>query len=742
MKKTCLFLSAVLIGVGMMVSCKSENGQPAYKNPELSVEKRVNDLIKRMTLDEKILQLNQYSAGKIDNPNNINEITKQLPPGIGSVIYHNEDPTLRNTLQRKAMEETRLGIPIIFAYDVIHGFRTTFPIPLAQAASWNTDLVTEACSIAAREAWLAGIDWVFSPMIDVARDGRWGRIAEGYGEDPYTTARFAVAAVKGYQGDDMKKEGKVVATLKHYAGYGACDGGRDYGYTEVSRQTLWDTYLPPYEAAVKAGATTVMSAFTNLSGTPVTMSHYMLTEILKEKWEHKGYVVSDWGAIGQLIAQGAAADSIDAAQKAFDAGLEMDMCSDCYGKFLKKLVEEKKISEKKIDEAVKRILRVKFEKGLFENPYIPETTEEERFLLPESKALAEKLAEEVIVLLKNKNDILPLKQKNIAIVGPMVKNDYDVLGCWKAHGMPENVETIWQGLEKEFAGKATLNYSRGCLIDTVPPMWRVEGYNNEYAEAVSMARRSDVVVLFLGESKWFTGEDAIRSTIALPQMQIGLLKELYKTGKPIVLVLASGRAVELGPLEPMCDAIVEMWHPGICAGSPIAGVLSGRVNPSGKLPLTFPYSSGQMPIYYNQRAGARPAQGKYEDIPTTPLFEFGHGLSYSTFEYSDLRASTTTVKRDGKLTVEVDVTNSSDRDGAEVVHWYVTDQVCKITRPTKELRFFEKRMLKAGEKQTFKFEIEPLRDLGFIDSDGNHFVESGEYIIRVKDKELKINVED
>ena len=742
MKKTCILLSVAVVGLSMIVSCKSGDGQPAYKNPKLPVEKRVDDLISRMTLDEKILQLNQYTAGKNDNPNNINEVTKRLPLGIGSVIYHNESPELRNALQHKAMEETRLGIPIIFGYDVIHGFRTTFPIPLAQAASWNPDLVSEACSQAAREAWLSGIDWVFSPMIDVARDGRWGRIAEGYGEDPYTTSRFAVAAVKGYQGDDMSKEGKVAATLKHFAGYGACEGGRDYGYTEVSPQTLWDTYLPPYEAAVKAGAATIMSAFTNLSGTPVTMSHYMLTDILKTKWGHQGYTVSDWGAVGQLIAQGAAADSTDAALKAFNAGLEMDMCSDCYGKFLKKLVEEKKISEKQIDEAVRRILRVKFQKGLFENPYIPETTEEERFLLPETKATAEKLAEETIVLLKNKGNILPLKEKRIAIIGPMVKDDYNVMGCWMAHGKSENVETIWQGLEKEFAGKATLNYSRGCLIDTVPPMWKVEGYTNEYAEAASMARQSDVAVLFLGECKWHTGEDAIRSTIALPQMQLDLLKKIHATGKPIVLVLATGRAVELGPIEPLCDAIVEMWHPGTCAGSPIAGVLSGRINPSGKLPLTFPYSSGQMPIYYNQRASARPKQGKYEDIPTTPLYEFGHGLSYTTFTYSDLRASATKVTPDGRLTVEIDVTNSGKRDGAEVVHWYVTDPVSTITRPVKELRYFEKKMLKAGQRQTFRFDIEPLRDLGFIDADGNHYVEPGEYIIRVKDKEIRITVEE
>ena len=732
MRKHYFLFLTLILGI-CLVGCKPSDKEPAYKNSNLPVEKRVNDLLSRMTLDEKILQLNQYATGPNDNPNNIGEVKRRLPSEIGSLIYRTEDPELRNKLQRSAVEETRLGIPIIFGYDVIHGFRTIFPIPLAQAMSWNPELVRQAASVAAKEAWYSGIDWTFAPMIDVARDGRWGRIAEGYGEDPYTTAVFTKAAVQGFQGEDMSADGKVAACLKHFAGYGACEGGRDYGYTEISRQTLWDTYLPPYEAGVKAGAATVMSAFTNISGVPATINKYLLTDILKEKWGHDGFIVSDWGAIGQLLNQGATADSMECAVKAFNAGLEMDMMSDCYGKFLKKAVEEKKVSMAQIDESVRRVLRLKFRKGLFEHPYTPITTVEERFLLPESKELAQKLAEETIVLLKNENQILPLSSKNLAVIGPMVKDNYDVMGCWTAHGNKADVETIWDGLQKEFAGQANLLYAQGCEIE--------KNDASGFAEALSVARRSDIVLLFLGESRWFTGEDANRSSIALPAIQQELLRKLKEVGKPIVLVLSSGRAVEIGTLEPLCDAIVEMWHPGTIAGTPIARVLSGKVNPSGKLALTFPYSGGQMPIYYNARPGGRPLQGKYTDIQTTPLYEFGHGLSYTTFEYGDLKASATDLKKSDKLTVTIDVKNTGDREGAEVVHWFVRDPVCSITRPMKELKHFEKQTLKPGETKTFTFEVDLLRDFGFVDGNGNRFLEAGEYQVIVKDKVLKVMVE-
>ena len=444
--------------------------QPLYKNATLPVEERVNDLLGRMTLEEKILQLNQYTLGRNNNENNLGEAIKQIPAGIGSLIYFDETPELRNAMQKRAMEETRLGIPLIFGYDVIHGFRTVYPISLAQACSWNTSLVEDACATAAMEARKSGVDWTFSPMIDVARDGRWGRISEGYGEDPYTNAAFCVASVNGYQGDDLKSSDRVAACLKHYVGYGASEAGMDYVYTEISNQTLWDTYLPPYEAGIKAGAQTVMSSFNDISGTPGSGNHYTMTEILKNRWKHDGFVVSDWSAVPQLIAQGAAADSKDAARVAFNAGLEMDMMGRCYDKHLETLVKEGTVSMERIDDAVRRILRVKFRLGLFENPYTPVAKPEERFLLPQSKAVAERLAEECIVLLKNEGGILPLQPEGastttIAVMGPLLDAEKELLGNWNGHGRAEDVYPIKKALQEEFAGRANLLFHAGCPFD-------------------------------------------------------------------------------------------------------------------------------------------------------------------------------------------------------------------------------------------------------------------------------------
>ena len=559
--------------------------QPLYKNATLPVEERVNDLLGRMTLEEKILQLNQYTLGRNNNENNLGEAIKQIPAGIGSLIYFDETPELRNAMQKRAMEETRLGIPLIFGYDVIHGFRTVYPISLAQACSWNTSLVEDACATAAMEARKSGVDWTFSPMIDVARDGRWGRISEGYGEDPYTNAAFCVASVNGYQGDDLKSSDRVAACLKHYVGYGASEAGMDYVYTEISNQTLWDTYLPPYEAGIKAGAQTVMSSFNDISGTPGSGNHYTMTEILKNRWKHDGFVVSDWSAVPQLIAQGAAADSKDAARVAFNAGLEMDMMGRCYDKHLETLVKEGTVSMERIDDAVRRILRVKFRLGLFENPYTPVAKPEERFLLPQSKAVAERLAEECIVLLKNEGGILPLQPEGastttIAVMGPLLDAEKELLGNWNGHGRAEDVYPIRKALQEEFAGRANLLFHAGCPFDGDD--------ESQFASALEVARQADVLLLFMGERHNWSGENCVRSTIELPDVQSAFIAEMKKAGKPIVLILANGRPLALSNVEPLCDAIVEMWQPGVPGGRPVAGVLSGRVNPSGKLSVTFP----------------------------------------------------------------------------------------------------------------------------------------------------------
>ncbi|PKQ60323.1 beta-glucosidase [Labilibaculum manganireducens] len=720
---------------GTQIWAQGNSEKVSYKDANFPIEKRINDLVSQMTLKEKVMQLNQFLLGKNNNPNNMGGKVKRVPAEIGSLIYTGIDPVFRNAVQRKAMEESRLGIPIIFGYDVIHGLKTVYSIPLAQACSWNTELTKSASAMAAKESKLSGIDWTFSPMVDVARDPRWGRVAEGYGEDPYTNAQFAIAAVKGYQGDQFGGEFKIAACLKHFVGYGASEGGRDYVYTEISKQTLWDTYLPSFEAGIDAGAATVMSAFNDISGVPASSNHYTMTKILKEKWQHDGFIVSDWGAVQQLVAQGVAEDKKEAVAKAFNAGLEMDMADKVYKSYLEELVNEGKVSLGNVDEAVKRVLRVKFKLGLFDHPYVPELTDNERYLLPEYLKIGEQIAEESIVLLKNENNTLPLaKSKKVAVIGPLAKDTENLLGCWAGQGEVKDVAaSIYSALEKEFKTNQ-LSYAKGCDFDGDD----IGGF----AEASNIAQDADVILLCLGEKARWTGESSSRSTLSLPEIQEQLLFELKKLGKPIVLVLSNGRPLELNRIEPLCDAIVEMWQPGVAGGNPVARVLSGRVNPSGKLAMTFPYSTGQIPIYYNMRQSARPRFGKYQDIQTTPLYEFTYGLSYTTFEYGELKASVTQVKRGDKLSIQIPVTNTGKREGMETVHWFISDPASSISRPLKELKYFEKKNIKAGETTVFSFDVDLERDFGFVDDKGDRFMESGIYNILVKDKNITIELVD
>ena len=735
MRKKVLILGLCLLGVTHSLSSKDKKSIPLYKDAKAPIEKRIDDLISRMTLEEKVLQLNQYTLGRNNNVNNVGEEVKKVPSEIGSLIYFDINPELRNSMQKKAMEESRLGIPIIFGYDAIHGFRTIYPISLGQACSWNPGLVEQACAVSAQEARMSGVDWTFSPMIDVARDPRWGRVAEGYGEDPYTNGVFAAASVRGYQGDDMSAENRMAACLKHYVGYGASEAGRDYVYTEISAQTLWDTYLLPYEMGVKAGAVTLMSSFNDISGVPGSANPYIMTEILKKRWKHDGFIVSDWGAVEQLKNQGLAATKKDAAWYAFNAGLEMDMMSHAYDRHLKELVEEGKVTMAQVDESVRRVLRVKFRLGLFERPYTPVTNEKDRFFRPQSMAVAAQLAAESMVLLKNDNQILPLtNKKKIAVVGPMAKNGWDLLGSWCGHGKDTDVEMLYDGLTAEFGGDAELRYAMGC---------KPQGNDRSgFAGALDVARWSDVVIVCLGEMLTWSGENASRSTIALPQIQEELVKELKEAGKPVILVLSNGRPLELNRMEPLCNAILEIWQPGINGARSMAGILSGRINPSGKLAMTFPYSTGQIPIYYNRRKSGRGHQGFYKDITSDPLYPFGHGLSYTEFKYGTVTPSATKVKRGDKLSAEVTVTNTGSRDGAETVHWFISDPYCSITRPVKELKHFEKQLIKAGETKTFRFDIDLERDFGFVNEDGKRFLEAGEYHILVQGQTVKIELID
>lgn len=731
--KRARFIFSIATLIPFIVSAQ---GKPVYKDKNAPIEKRIDDLLKRMTLEEKVLQMNQWTYGKNANVNNIEASKKAVRPEIGSLIYRSTNPVFRNDIMRKAMEESRLGIPILMGFDVIHGYRTIFPIPLAQACSWNPSLVSQACAIAAKESKLSGVDWTFSPMIDVARDARWGRVAEGYGEDPYTNSIFAVAAVKGYQGKKLSDPYSIAACLKHYIGYSLSEGGRDYRYADVSPQTLWETFIPPYHAGVEAGAVTLMSAFNDISGIPASANHYTLTEILKQRWKHNGFVVSDWGSIDNLIAQGFAKDRKDAALKSFTAGVEMDMVDNVYLENLQQLVKENKIPMSKIDDAVRRILRVKFMLGLFDKPYVEELPEKDRYYQPESIAVAAKLAEESMVLLKNNNHTLPISSavKHIALIGPMAKDSINLMGSWEGQGTPGSVETLYEGFEKEFKNKTVIHYAKGCDFDGTDE----SGFN----EAIAAAQQSDVIIVCIGEMKKWSGENASRSSIALPSIQEHLVNALKKTGKPIVLVLSNGRPLELGHLDNLSDAILEIWQPGIAGGSSVARIVSGRLNPSGKLAITFPLTTGQIPTYYNMRQSARPKLGGYQDIATEPKYWFGHGLSYTTFSYAPVKLSDTVIKKNKKLIAEVEVTNTGAVDGKETALWFIADPVASVTRPMKELKYFEKQELKAGEKKVFRFEIDPMRDLSFPDANGFRHLESGDFYILINDQKLKFQLID
>ena len=713
--------------------CSSEK-DPIYKDASADIEARVNDLVNRMTLEEKILQLNQYVLGVNTVENNFGEVVKDIPVEIGSLIYFNDHAEVRNAMQKKAMEESRLGIPILFGHDVIHGYRTTYPIPLALACSWNPELVRQASEVAAQEAYACGVNWTFSPMVDVSRDPRWGRVMECFGEDPYANAVFCEAVVKGYQGDDLSEKNRIAACLKHYVGYGASEAGRDYVPTEISDQTLWDTYLPPFEAGVKAGAATLMSAFHTISGIPASANHYILTEVLKDKWQHDGFVVSDWGAVEQLRYQGMAEDEKEATMLAFNAGIEMDMADRMYQKYLKELLDEGKVNMKQVDESVRRILRVKFRLGLFETPYVEEKPESEIYLLPKSLEVAEQAAAESMVLLKNEGSVLPLENVGtIAVIGPVANDSTQHLGNWGARARAEDVVGIIQGMNEEYAGKSKILTAKGCDF---------EGDDKSgFAEAVRVAKASDVVVVCLGHKGSWSGENQSRSTIEIPQIQEELLAAVEATGKPIVVLVTTGRPVELPRIEKKADAILQTWHSGIRAGKAIAGLLSGRYNPSGKLAMTFPYSTGQIPIYYNRRHRARTGdQGLYKDITSEPMYPFAHGLSYSTFEYGKLTVSSDKLKEGETIYAEVTVKNTSQRDGLETVHWFVKDPYSHITRPIKELKYFEKKLIKAGEIVTFRFEINPLRDLGFVNREGKKYLDKGEYRIMVGDQSVSVHV--
>ena len=710
---------------------------PPFRRPDLPVETRITDLLGRMTLEEKIDQLHQSGANDV-NPNNLKQRSEQLRPTIGSYIISGPPETVlevRNALQRRAVEQTRLGIPALFACDVIHGYRTIAPIPLAQACSWNPELVRQACAFAAAEAKAHGVDWNFAPMVDHCVDPRWGRIAETFGESPYASAVFAVASVRGYQGDDFTRPDRLAACLKHYVGYGASEGGRDYVYTEISRETLWERHLPPFEAGVRAGARTVMSAFNDLNGTPTSAHSYTLTDLLRHRWGLTGPVVSDWASVAQLINQGHAADGTDAAAKALNAGVDVDMADGLYHDHLRNLVAAGRVTPATIDEAVRRVLRLKFELGLFEQPYTTANAHTNAAPGGAGADLVEELAARSLVLLKN-DGALPLAAslRRVALVGPLADNGGPLLGCWAQQGRAAETPSIAAALRERLPATTAL---------TVTPGISVQGdAKDDVATALASARDSDLIIACVGEEGWMSGENASRSTLRLAGRQEELVEALLGLGKPVVLVIVSGRPLDIHAFEPRLAAVVAAWGGGSRAGAALADTLLGRRNPSGRLAVTWPRTTGQIPLYHNMRPRARTGdEGSYRDTATTPLYEFGHGLGYTTFQYGPLKLSQNRVRPGGTLTAEISVTNTGTRAGTETVFWFIRDPAASLTRPLKDLKHFDQADLAPGETRLFRFTIDPARDLSFPDADGQRILESGEIILLVGGQRAVFHVE-
>ena len=693
-----------------------------------NVESRVNALLAQMTLSEKLGQLQQLDGeanGKF-RPEHVELARKGL---LGSTlnVRNGGQP---NQLQRVAVEQSRLKIPLLFGFDTIHGYRTIFPIPLAEAASWDPSLAERSSSIAAKEAYAAGLRWTFAPMVDIARDARWGRITEGAGEDPFLGAAFARARVRGFQGDDYSQPGKILACAKHWVAYGAAEGGRDYNTTEMSEQTLRSIYFPPFKAAVDAGVGTFMSAFNALNGVPTSANEFTLTKVLRGEWKFDGFVVSDYTSVKELINHGYAANDKEAALHALNAGVDMEMVSRLFNEHGPALLNERKWTQATVDEAVRRILRIKFRLGLFERPYVDESLEKTAYLTAESRAAAREIAAKSMVLLKNDRETLPLAKTigSIAVIGPLADDKRSPLGWWAGDGRDEDTVTALAGIRSKVSGQTKVLYAKGCDV--------TGDSDAGFAEAVAAARNSDVAIVVVGESKDMVGEAASRATLDLPGRQMDLVKEVARAGKPTIVVLINGRPPAIGWIVDNVPAILESWMGGSESGNAIADILFGDVNPGGKLPVTFPRLTGQVPIYYNYLNTGRPPDAnnrytsKYFDAPWTPQFPFGFGLSYTQFKISNLAISATQIRPDGTIRVTADVENTGRRAGDEVVQLYIRDVTASIARPVKELKGFQRITLQPGEKRNVQFVLGP-EHLGFYNRDMRFVVEPGEFRVMV-----------
>jgi beta-glucosidase len=750
-------IAAVLVTVaavaagGVIAATQSSDEaalQPIRQPADPSIESRVNNLLSRMTLEEKLEQVTLLPDFKVTDD--------EVRRGLGSILSITDAARIRR-LQSIAVEESRLGIPLLFAFDTIHGFRTVFPIPLGTGASFDPQVASDDAMFGARESAAVGLKQTYAPMVDVSHEPRWGRIAEAAGEDPYLNSVLSAARVKGTQGTDYSERDRLVASPKHLVAYGEPEAGRDYNTTDMSEQRLRNLYLPPFKAAVDAGADTAMCSFNAINGVPGCGNSYTMTQILKREWDFDGFIESDWTAVAEMRAcppqnpadvpecgHGVAADGPEAAALALNAGVDSEMTSTFLRDFGAQLLEEDRISMRRLNDAVRRILRVKFRAGLFENPYAPFQPDEAeaQMLKPDAVAAARRAAGRSMVLLKNEDSELPLDPSaDTAVIGPLARNQHDMLGPWWGVGRDSDVVTVFDGIEEQSSGTTT--FAEGCQLsngevpfsaDPDPKDQDPEGCLSDagFAEAVSVANAADQVVLAVGETREMSGEANARSTLDLPGRQEELLRAIAATGKPLAVVLFSGRPLALENIVGDAPAILEAWFPGVQAGPAVADVVFGKVNPGGKLPASFPYRVGQVPIHYNREPTGRPCNkgvkwnSQHRDIPSCdPLFVFGHGLSYTTFEVSNLRLSSTSVSRNGSLSASVDVTNTGGRAGDEVVQVYINDPVASISQPVRRLRGFERVTLGPGEKRTVTFTLN-RNDFGFYDNRGRFVVERGQ----------------
>jgi len=712
----------------------------------------INALMAKMTLEEKIGQLNLITPGSGILTGSVvsTDVEGKIKSGkVGGLFGVIGTDKVKQT-QDLVMKESRLKIPLLFGSDVIHGHKTIFPIPLGVSCTWDTALIRESAVVAAAEATADGLNWAFSPMVDISRDPRWGRVSEGSGEDPFLGSQIAIAMVKGYQGNSLADKHTLLACVKHFALYGAPEGGRDYNTVDMSKIKMYNEYLAPYKAAVDAGVATIMSSFNDVDGVPASGNKWLLTDLLKKDWKFNGMVVSDYTSINEMVNH-RMGNLQEVSAMSIKAGLDMDMVGEGYLTTLKKSLDEKKITMQDIDRACRKILEAKYKVGLFEDPYryIDPVRGAKEVLSADKRAFARKIAGQSFVLLKNEKQTLPLKKsQKIALIGPLANDKNNMLGTWAVSGDPQMSTPVYDGMGKQVANGAQLVYAKGANItdDTLLAKranvfgLRVDIDKRTPAamleEALSVANNADVVVAVLGEASEMSGEAASRSDINLPESQVKLLHALYATGKPVVVVLMSGRPLVLTNVIDGATSVLQVWHAGIEAGNAIADVLYGDVNPSGKLSMSFPYSVGQIPVYYSQKTTGRPMDPnnkfstKYLDIPNEPLFPFGYGLSYSKFNYGDLKISSAKMNSTGSITASVTLTNAGQFDGAEVVQLYIEDKVRSITPPAKELKGFQKVYLKAGETKTIEFKI-TVEMLKFWNADIKFVAEPGEFNVLV-----------